>query len=64
MGGAMMNKKYKSEVMASIHETAEALHSAGVIGKQTMCEFDDACLEPAQIFPPAEVKEGLIKAFP
>jgi len=32
--------------MASIHETAEGLHAAGVMDKQTMRKFDEACLTP------------------
>jgi putative transcriptional regulator len=51
-----MNEKYKSDVMASIHETAEALHRAGAIDKQTMREFDRACLEPIQVFSPSEIR--------
>ena len=34
--------------MASIHETAEALHAAGVIDKGTMREFDELCLTPVR----------------
>src|SRR5712691_6224476 len=33
--------------MASIHETAEGLHAAGVLDKRTMREFDDLCLAGA-----------------
>jgi putative transcriptional regulator len=29
-----MTKQYRSPVMASIHETAEGLHAAGVMDKQ------------------------------
>jgi hypothetical protein len=32
--------------MASIHETAEGLHDVGVMDKQTMRKFDEACLTP------------------
>ena len=39
-----MSKKYRSEAMASIHETMEALHDIGAIEKQTMRRFDEACL--------------------
>jgi putative transcriptional regulator len=35
--------------MASIHETAEGLHTAGVMGKRTMREFDELCLTPARL---------------
>lgn len=41
-----MTKQYRSSVMASIHETAEGLHAAGVMDKQTMRKFDEACLTP------------------
>ena len=40
-----MSKQYRSPVMASIHETAEGLNAAGVMGKQIMRKFDDACLQ-------------------
>jgi predicted XRE-type DNA-binding protein len=30
------NKKYRSEPLAAIHETMEALHDVGAIGKKTM----------------------------
>lgn len=35
-----------NNAMASIHETAEGLHAAGVMDKQTMRKFDEACLTP------------------
>jgi putative transcriptional regulator len=41
-----MTRQYRSEAMASIHETAEGLRAAGVMDKQTMRKFDDACLTP------------------
>ena len=43
-----MKKRYKSAVMASVHETAEGLHAAGVIDKRTMREFDESCLTPVR----------------
>ena len=39
-----MAKHYKSEILAAVHESAEALHRIGSIDKRTMKEFDDACL--------------------
>jgi putative transcriptional regulator len=42
--------------MASIHETAEGLHSAGVLNKRTMREFDDLCLTPVQPLKPEEIR--------
>ncbi len=43
-----MTKQYRSEAMAAIHETAEGLHSVGLVDKQTMRRFDDTCLTPVR----------------
>ena len=51
-----MTKQYRSPVMASIHETAEGLHAAGVMHRQTMRKFDDACLTPVRPFTPEEIR--------
>jgi len=51
-----MTKQYRSPVMASIHETAEGLHAAGVLDKQTMRKFDDACLTQVLPLAPAEIR--------
>lgn len=51
-----MAKQYRSPVMASIHETAEGLHAAGVMDKQTMRKFDDACLTPVRPSAPEEIR--------
>ncbi len=51
-----MTRQYRSRAMASIHETAEGLHSAGVVDKQTMRRFDDACLTPVRPLSPAEIR--------
>jgi putative transcriptional regulator len=51
-----MTKRYRSPVMASIHETAEGLHAAGVMDKQTMAKFDDACLTPVRKLTPDEIR--------
>jgi putative transcriptional regulator len=42
--------------MASIHETAEGLHAAGVMDKQTMRKFDEACLTPVRPLTPVEIR--------
>jgi putative transcriptional regulator len=52
-----MAKKYRSEAFAAIHETMEALHEAGAIDKQTMREFDDACLTPVRMLSPEEIRQ-------
>lgn len=51
-----MTKQYRSPVMASIHETAEGLHTAGVLDKQTMRKFDEACLTPVHALAPEEIR--------
>ena len=51
-----MSKKYRSDAMAAIHETVEALHNAGAIDKQTMRRFDNACLTLIRPLRPKEIK--------
>lgn len=51
-----MTKKYRSEALAAIHETMEALHEVGALDKQTMREFDDACLTPVRPLQPTEIR--------
>ena len=51
-----MTKKYRSEASAAIHETMEALHSIGAIDRQTMREFDEACLTPVLPMPPERIR--------
>jgi putative transcriptional regulator len=51
-----MSKKYRSDAMAAIHETMEALHEINAIDKQTMRRFDEACLTPVRPLTPAEIK--------
>jgi putative transcriptional regulator len=53
-----MNKArtYKSDAFAAVHETASGMFEAGVIDKQTMRHFDDACLTPVHEFTAEEIK--------
>ncbi len=51
-----MSRKYKSDAMAAIHETMEALHETGAIDKRTMRRFDEACLTPIRELSPAEIR--------
>ena len=51
-----MSKRYRSPLMASIHETAEGLHAAGVLAKRTMREFDDLCLTSVRPLEPKEIR--------
>lgn len=49
-------KKYKSEAMAAIHETMEALHKIGAVDKQTMRHFDKSCLTGVRSLTPRQIK--------
>jgi len=49
-------QKYRSDAVAAIHETMEALHDVGAIDKQTMRRFDEACLAPIRPLKPDEIK--------
>ncbi|HXR36600.1 MAG TPA: DNA-binding transcriptional regulator [Candidatus Binataceae bacterium] len=51
-----MSKQYRSRLMASIHETAEGLHAAGVMDKRTMREFDELCLTPVRTLKPEQIR--------
>ena len=50
-------KQYRSRVLASVHETAEGLTSAGVMTKQTMREFDELCLTPVRPLSAEEIRD-------
>lgn len=51
-----MTKKYRSKALAAVHETMEALYEVGAVNKQTMREFDDACLTPVRPLTPEEIR--------
>jgi putative transcriptional regulator len=51
-----MAKQYRSGLTASVHETAEGLHKAGLLSKRTMREFDDLCLTPVRPLPPRTIR--------
>lgn len=51
-----MNKKYRSDAMAAIHETMGALRDVGAIDKRTMRRFEQTCLTPIQPLKPKQIK--------
>jgi putative transcriptional regulator len=51
-----MDTKYKTDAMAAIHESMEALRDIGAIDIQTMRQFDEACLTPVQVLSPDQIK--------
>jgi putative transcriptional regulator len=42
--------------MRRLHETAEGLHSAGLMDKRTLREFDELCLTPVRPLAPEEIR--------
>jgi len=50
-----MKKQYRSRLMASIHETAEGLHEAGLMDKVTLRQFNELCLTPVKPLRPEEI---------
>src|ERR1700759_2797199 len=51
-----MKKQYRSALMASIHETAEGLHAAGIMDKRTTRGLDEWPLTPVRPLNPKEIR--------
>lgn len=51
-----MNKTFKSDALAAIHETAVDLSEAGLVDKRTMREFDKLCLTTMVDLSPKEIR--------
>ena len=51
-----MARQYRSEALASVHETALGLAEAGVMPKRTMKTFDELCLTPVKDLAPTEIR--------
>jgi len=52
-----MKKQYRSRIMASVHETIQDLHAAGVVDKRTLRKFDETCLTPVRQLSPDEIRK-------
>ena len=50
--------RYRGDLFEAIHASASDLYSVGAIGKQTMREYDELCIEP-----PKELSARNIKAL-
>ena len=48
--------KRKSRILEEMHETARGLHSAGIISKRRMGEFDALCRLDVHEMPPQKIK--------
>ena len=52
-----MAKRYRSDALAAVHETALGLAEAGVLAKQTMRGFDEMCLTPVEDLTPEQIRD-------
>jgi putative transcriptional regulator len=50
-------RKTKSPILATVHETAQGLHKAGVMDQITLREFDQLCLPPVEPLQPEKIKQ-------
>jgi putative transcriptional regulator len=57
-----MNKKYKSNILGSMHRTMVDLRALGAVDQTTMREFDRMCLTRAEALEPAEIRAIRLKA--
>lgn len=51
-----MAKQYRTDLLASVHETMEAMHEVGGIDKTTMRRFDALCLTAIEPIGPEDIK--------
>src|ERR1700722_18599181 len=51
-----MPKRYRSDVMESIHETGGDFFAVGGMGQKTMRKFDILCLTPIQEMTPKKIR--------
>jgi putative transcriptional regulator len=56
-----MTRRYRSELLAAIHQTMESVHAIGAIDCQTLRDFDDACLTPVRVLTPDEIRAIRLK---
>ena len=56
-----MAKRYRSDALAAVHETAPGLTEAGIMAKQTMRSFDEICLTPVEDLAPEEIRDLRIR---
>lgn len=53
----MATKTYRSKIAATVHETMEGFHQAGLADKETMRHFDETCLTEVHEFTPEDIRE-------
>ena len=53
----MTSKKFKSDILESVHTSAVALLKVGAIDKQTMRQFDERCLVTVPTLSAQQIKK-------
>ena len=57
-----MAKKYQSDALEALHETAQGLHRIGLVDTKTMRDFDASCLTTVEKLSAKEIAEVRKKA--
>lgn len=52
-----MSKKFRSDIAAAVHESANDLHDIGLIDSKTMHDFDKSCLTVVEPLSPEEIAQ-------
>jgi putative transcriptional regulator len=52
-----MARRYRSDALAAVHETASGLREAGVIDRSTMKAFDEMCLTRIEPLTAAQIRK-------
>jgi putative transcriptional regulator len=52
-----MAKRYRTDALAAVHETALGLRDAGVMAKRTMKMFDEMCLTRIEPLTAAQIRK-------
>jgi putative transcriptional regulator len=52
-----MTKKYQSDALEALHETAAGLHRSGLIDAKTMRDFDASCLTTVEELSAKQIAE-------
>ena len=58
-----MTKRYISDALAAVHETALGLTEAGVMTKQTKRNFDGMCLTPVEEMTSQQIRELRLREY-
>ncbi|MBN9090459.1 MAG: DNA-binding transcriptional regulator [Reyranella sp.] len=51
-----MARRYRSDALAAVHETAAGLREAGIIDRRSMKAFDELCLTPIEPLTPTQIR--------